>query len=198
VIIGDHVTGEDLVDGKREAVAIPGHTGGPHTPWIMYSCLAAQNRGAVINHVWWPTDSDPLEMPASRRAQWVVQQVRPILHGLQRPLLVGKSLGTHAAILAAEKDLPAVWITPLIAPGAADDRLVEALRNSSAPCLLIGGTADPTWDGALARKLTTHVFEAEGADHGLYVPGPLAASAAILSRMVTAVEHFLDETVWPI
>jgi hypothetical protein len=29
------------------------------------------------------------------------------------------------------------------------------------------------------------------------VPGRLAASAAVLGRMATAVEDFLDEVVWP-
>jgi hypothetical protein len=31
----------------------------------------------------------------------------------------------------------------------------------------------------------------------MYVPGPLAASAAVLGQVATAVEDFLDEVVWP-
>jgi pimeloyl-ACP methyl ester carboxylesterase len=164
----------------------------------MYPCDAAENRGATIHPVWWTVDGDPLDIPTSHRAHWVVDQVRPALSGLDRPLLIGKSLGTHGAILAAELSLPAVWVTPLIAPGKwYGDSVTSALRQATAPVLLIGGTADPSWDGDLARSLTPHVFEAEGADHGLYVPGPLAGSAAVLGRMVTAVEQFLDEVIWP-
>jgi hypothetical protein len=73
---------------------------------------------------------------------------------------------------------------------------VAALQAATAPMLLIGGTADETWDGALARKLSPHVLEVDGADHGLYVRGPLAASAAVLGLVATAVERFLDEIVW--
>jgi len=32
---------------------------------------------------------------------------------------------------------------------------------------------------------------------GMYAPGPLAASAAVLRLVATAVERFLDEVVWP-
>ena len=183
--------------GRRDVVAIPGGIGGPYTPWVMYPCDAAENRGATIHKVWWPIE-DPLDIPADQRAGWVVEQVRPRLSGVSRPLLVGKSLGTHGAILASEMDLPGVWVTPLIAPGKwYGDSIVRALRRATAPCLLIGGTADESWDGALARDLSPHVFEAEGASHGLYVPGPLANSMAVMGEVVTAVERFLDEVVWP-
>jgi hypothetical protein len=89
--------------------------------------------------------------------------------------------------------LPAVWLTPLLDNPA----LTVALRAATAPFLLVGGTGDRTWNGDRARELTPHVLEIEGADHGLYVPGRLAASAAVLGRMATAVEDFLDEVVWP-
>ena len=142
------------MEDKRDAVAIPGGMGGPYTPWLMYPCDAAQNRGATIHPVHWPIGGDPLHIPADQRADWVADQVRPKLGGLSHPLLVGKSLGTHAAILAAEMNLPAVWVTPLIAPGKwYGDRVTQALRRATAPCLLIGGTADASWDGALAREL---------------------------------------------
>jgi hypothetical protein len=181
---------------KREVLAVPGGMGGPHTPWVMYPCDAAAARGATVHPLHWT--GDPMDIPADKRADWVTGQVRSELSGLSHPLLVGKSLGTHAAILAAELDLPAVWVTPLIAPGKwYGDRVAEALARATAPCLLIGGTADASWDGALARELSPHVFEAQGADHGLYVTGPLAASMAVMAEVVTAVERFLDEVVWP-
>jgi hypothetical protein len=110
-----------------------------------------------------------------------------------RPLLIGKSLGTHAASTAADHALPAVWLTPLLTL----DRVVDALRRATAPALLVGGTADRFWDGRLAEELSPHVLEVDGADHGMYVPGPLANSAAVLGQVVTAVENFLDDVVWP-
>ncbi|MEU7847240.1 hypothetical protein AB0B74_26595 [Micromonospora parva] len=37
----------------------------------------------------------------------------------------------------------------------------------------------------------------DDADHGMYVPGPLTGSIAVLSRVVVAVEEFLDAIGWP-
>ena len=125
-------------------------------------------------------------------------QVAPVLdevvsgRGDVDQLLIGKSLGTHAAALAAERQLPAVWLTPLLIL----EPVVAALRAATRPFLLVGGTADPAWDGKLARELSPHVLEVVDADHGMQVPGPLANSAAVLGQVATAVEDFLDRVVW--
>jgi hypothetical protein len=50
---------------------------------------------------------------------------------------------------------------------------------------------------AARQRGAPHVFEVQGGDHGLHVPGPLARSAAILGRLATAVEDFLDNVIWP-
>jgi hypothetical protein len=88
---------------------------------------------------------------------------------LATPLLIGKSLGSLAAPVAAGRGLPAVWLTLLLT----------------------------VWDGRLARSVTPHVLEIDGADHGMFVPGRLAESAEVLGRVITAVEDFLDQQVWP-
>ncbi|MGH3264836.1 MAG: hypothetical protein ACRDNS_22920, partial [Trebonia sp.] len=105
-----------------------------------------------------------------------------------------KSLGTLAASVAADRALPAVWFTPLLT----EPQVPEALRRATAPFLLIGGTADDWWDGDVARSVTPHVVEISGADHGLFAPGPLKESAAVLAEVSTAVERFLDQVVWPV
>jgi hypothetical protein len=53
------------------------------------------------------------------------------------------------------------------------------------------------WRPDLARELTPHVLSVPGADHGMFVPGPLAGSAAVLGQVATAVERFLDDIAWP-
>lgn len=60
----------------------------------------------------------------------------------------------------------------------------------------MGGSADPAWDGALARRLSPPVLEVEGADHGMYVAGPLTDSITVLGQVVAAVEEFLDTIRW--
>jgi hypothetical protein len=180
----------------RTVLVVPGRMFGPYTPLLMYAGDAAEARGAQLRALHWTPPSD---LDADGAAEWVRGQVGPVLDEVTEtggpPLVIGKSLATYAAALTAERGLPAVWLTPLLR----EPEVVEALRGASAPYLLVGGTADElAWDGELARKLSPHVLEVDGADHGMFVPGPLAGSAAVLGRVVTAVERFLDEVVWPV
>lgn len=179
----------------RSAIVVPGGMYGPHTPLLMYAADAAEARGAAVRHIWWIRPDEAVALDRADRGPWVLEQLRPVLVEATgaRPLLVGKSLGAFAAPLAADLRLPAVWLTPDLT----SDWLVDALRRASAPFLLVGGTADPMWDGEVARQLSPHLLEIEGADHGMSVLGPLAASAAVLGEVATAIESFLDAWVWP-
>jgi hypothetical protein len=121
---------------------------------------------------------------AAEQRAWVMAQVAQAVDqvvmatGAAAPVVIAKSFGTMAAPVVADRGLPAVWLTPVLT----DEPTVAALRGATGPCLLAGGTADGFWDGAIARSITPYVVEIEGADHGLFVPGELAASAAVLVR----------------
>ena len=174
-----------------DAVVIPGRLYGPGVPLLMYSGDVAQRRGARVHRHFW--SQEPPKRFGPDVEGWVCGEVAPLLDSVDsRALVIGKSLATNAAALAAERSLPAVWLTPLLnVPW-----VVAALGRASAPLLLVGGTADPAWDGALARSLSPHVFELDGADHGMYVAGPLTDSITLLGQVVTAVEEFLDMIGW--
>jgi hypothetical protein len=183
----------------RAAVLAPGGNYGPDGPLLMFAGKAAQQRGATLHPATW-------DLGAEDSHAMVVARVGQVIDGLViggpdvidgpagtgSPVIFGKSLGTMAAPVAADRGLPAVWFTPLLT----DADVAAALRRATAPCLLVGGTADDWWDGAVARAVTPHVLEIEGADHGMFVPGPLAVSAAVLGEVATAVERFLDDVVW--
>ena len=175
-----------------DAVILPGRLYGPAAPLLMYTGDVAERRGATPHRHWWSREPpDPFEAGIEA---WVRDEAVPVLDSVGgSPFLVGTSLGTNAAGLAAERSLPAVWLTPVLTV----PWIVAGLRRATAPVLLIGGTADRVWDGALARRLSPHVFEVEGADHGMYVPGPLPDSIEVLGRVVVAVEEFLDTIDWP-
>lgn len=113
--------------------------------------------------------------------------------GVTAPVVIGKSLGSLAAPLVADRGLPAVWFTPLLT----DEPIVLALRRATASCVLVGGTADRLWGGRTARSVSPHVVEVDAADHGMFVPGQLSASAAVLAQVMSAVELFLAQVVWP-
>jgi hypothetical protein len=184
------------VAGGRTAVVVPGGSGGPATPLLGYAAEAAERRGARPYPVWWNRPGEAMAMAASPadRGPWVCGEVEPVLAGAgRRPLLIGRSLGSNAAALAADRRLPAVWLNPMLTTGWVS----AALERAEAPFLLVGGAADTEWwDGALARTLTPYVLEVPGADHRMMVPGPLSASAEILGLVATAVEEFLDAVVW--
>jgi hypothetical protein len=184
------------VAAGRSAVVVPGGSGGPATPLLGYAAEAAERRGARPYPVWWNRPGEAMAMAASPEARgpWVCGEVGPVLSAAgHRPLLIGRSLGSNAAPLAADRRLPAVWLNPMLA----SDWVRSGLARAEAPCLLVGGTADTEWwDGALARQLTPYVLEVAGADHRMMVPGPLSRSAEILGLVVTAVEEFLDAVVW--
>lgn len=179
----------------RRAVIIPGRFYGPHQPLLFYASMVVRARAATAEPLDWnPSESLELDAPPAALHAWVRDQVTPVLDRLGgRPVLIGRSLATYAADLAAQRGLPAIWYTPLLL----DDLVVAALRASTAPFQLIGGTADTVaWDGSLARSLTPYVCEIPDADHGLMVPAGLGASAAVLGEVTAAVEEFLDEVVW--
>ncbi|UQU65125.1 alpha/beta hydrolase [Couchioplanes caeruleus] len=175
-----------------DAVVIPGGRFGPYAPLLMYAGDVAEQRGATVHRHSWSHEFPPPNRPEIE--SWVAADVAPLIDSVAgRPLLIGKSLGTNAATLTAQRSLPAVWLTPLLTlPWVAD-----ALSRATAPFLLVGGTADETWDGDLARRLSPHVLEVRGANHGMYVPGPLTDSVAVLSHVVAATGDFLDAIGWP-
>ncbi len=132
---------------------------------------------------------DPLRW-VEERAEAAIQHV----DGANPPLLIAKSLTSLAAPLAARLGLSAVWLTPLInASGTSMSQLVtDGLAAASAPCLLVGGSVDPSWDAVIARSVPrAEVLEISGADHLLQVPGDVAGSLDALDRVVSAVASFI-------
>lgn len=174
----------------------PGGNSNAEVPLVKYAMLAAQRRGAQVQRITWRLSGDRSGFAAERDR--VMSQVAAaadeILAAGASPVVIAKSLGSLAAPVVADRGLAAVWFTPLLT----DEPTVAALRRAAGRCLMIGGTADPFWDGPTARLVTANVVEADGADHGMFVPGRLASSAAVLGRVATAVEDFFDSFVWPL
>lgn len=181
---------------RRQALLLPGRNYSVQGPLLMYTHVALQSRGAHTYPLVWK-DADQLTADTQGMIDGVCEQTEAVLdrvHNDDPPLLVGKSLGTAAAILAAHHGLPAIWFTPFLQHYP----IVQALRRSTAPYLLVGGTADPAWNTALARELPGEVCEVQGADHGMFIRGrPLVESAHAMADVIEAVEAFIDTAVWP-
>lgn len=179
----------------RWAILAPGGNSNAEVPVLKYARLAAERRGATVRPITWRLSGDRSGFTGERErvASQVAAAVDEIISATgSAPVVIGKSLGSLAASAVAERGLAAVWLTPLLT----DEPTASALRRATGPCLLVGGTADPYWDGREARLISAHVVEVDGADHGMFVPGRLASSAAVLGQLATAVEDFLDTCVW--
>ncbi len=179
----------------RSAILAPGGNYGADGPLLMYARLAVHRRGGRTRPIVWEL---PGSADLSQQRGQVASQVNSAIDEViaatgTAPVIIGKSLGSLAAPAAADRGLAAVWFTPLLS----DEPTVAALRRAPGPCLLVGGTADQSWDGQTARSITPDIVEIDGADHGMFVPGQLAASATVLGQVITAVEDFLDHIVWP-
>ncbi|MBA3520182.1 MAG: hypothetical protein H0T75_21670, partial [Rhizobiales bacterium] len=136
----------------RWVILLPGANYPPAAPLLWFAREAAVAGGwnvLAVSDTFNGTD-DPLRW-VEERAEAAIQHVE----GPIPPLLIAKSLTSLAAPLAARLGLSAVWLTPLInAAGTSESQLVlDGLAAASAPCLLVGGSADPTWDAAIGLSL---------------------------------------------
>jgi pimeloyl-ACP methyl ester carboxylesterase len=176
-----------------DTVVIPGGLFGPAAGMLMYASIVADRRGTTVHRHSWSRKPPNPHVPDVEA--WVDGEIRPLLDTVGgRPMLIGKSLGSNAAALAAERSLPAVWLTPALT----SPWVRAALERATAPFLLVGGTADTQWwDACQAGRLSPHVLEVEGANHGMMVPGPLTNSTAVLGRVLTAMDEFFDAIDWP-
>ena len=175
----------------RTALLVPGRKYTVQAPLLAYIGEALERRSVAVERMTWspPDDATP---------SWVAQQVGARLAWMGgHPLVVGKSLGTLAAPLAGAtgKVLPGIWLTPLLG----EPFVLAALRSPRAPALVVGGTADHIggWEPDVVASLGTAVHQVANGDHSLMVPGPLVNSARVLGDVITAVEQFIDQVVWP-
>lgn len=182
--------------GGRSAVLAPGGNNNAEVPLLAYARLAAERRSARVRAVSWDLGAGRPEIDQHR--EMVATKIAAAVEDLTSstgaaPLVIGKSLGSLAAPVVAERGLAAIWFTPLLI----DEPTAAALACATGPFLLAGGTADVYWDGRIARSLTPHIVEIDGAGHAMFVPGPASASVAVLGQVFTAVEAFLDDVLWP-
>jgi hypothetical protein len=180
-------------DPDRVAFLIPGYEYSAERPLLHFARAVFLRHGWTTQEVWWP------ERPPQRGGREIrpwYAQLRSFVHAhLTRVLdaeaapriaLVGKSMGTFAAGLAADRGLPGVWLTPVLR----DSEVAVDLRRGAAPFLLVGSAADPSWDAEAARALGSY-YEVEDADHGMETDDDPVNSAEILRRTTIAMDGFV-------
>ncbi|MFC4066268.1 alpha/beta hydrolase [Actinoplanes subglobosus] len=181
-------------DPHRVAFLIPGLGYSAERPLLHFARAVLIRHGWTTQTVWWPEQPpqrDGQDLPAwfDRLRSFVHLHLTEVLRTETAPkvALVGKSIGSFAAALAADRNLPGIWLTPLLR----DSPVSDDLRRSTAPFLLVGSTADRSWDAAIARSLGRPFYEADGADHGMETEDDPVNSADILRRTTVAMDEFV-------
>lgn len=172
----------------RWSIILPGAMYLPDAPLLWFAREAVMASGYNVLAVWDTFDH------RGHGERWVDERFAAAIEAVpdQVPLLIAKSLTTLAAGGAARRRLPAVWLTPLLSHEHPAARAVIAgLRAGSAASLLVGGLADESWDGEVARSLPhARVVEVADADHVLQVPGDPGRSIEALATVTAAVTDF--------
>ena len=170
-------------DPGRVCSVFPGRGYTPDRSLLYYCRMLLLDRGWTVREVWW-ADGDKTDSEAAlTQAKEELDAVSSGLH-----LVVAKSLGSFALPLAVERGLPGVWLTPILTEAS----IATAVRDLSAPSLLVGGTKDRLWNGEVARQSTADVLELDGADHSLELGESVGPSLAALQQVVGRVATFVD------
>jgi pimeloyl-ACP methyl ester carboxylesterase len=171
-------------DAARRAVLLPGARYPTRAPLLWFAREVAIARGFGVLEVLDepPAGEDPFAWARDRALRAL--EHRPS----ELDVVIGKSLASDVADLVADRELPAIWLTPLLdRPG-----ILAALARTTRPTLLVGGTADPTWrPDALPDNVMLDRLQLDGLDHGLQLPGDPQASLNALRKVVKKVDRFL-------
>ena len=167
----------------RTALLLPGVNYSPNHPLLYYAQKVLLAQGWSVEEVWWNPEDLSSEEAVIRKASAALDKVAD-----HNPLVIGKSIGSLALPLVAQLGWPAIWLTPLLHRPA----LIVALKSATNKTLLVGGTADDTWNSATAKASGWQVLEMPGADHSLEIPGDPLASTKLLSDLVATMESFVE------
>jgi hypothetical protein len=175
-------------DPDRWVVVLPGMQYTTQAPLLWFAREAAEQRRFTVLEVLdsLPDGADP--------AGWARDRARRALdHAAAHAsevVVVGKSLASAAAGLAADRLLPAVWLTPLLN----QPRVVDDVARASRPALLAGGSADEAWrPDALPDSGLLEIVHLDGLDHSLQRAGDPPASLQALRAVTERVGRFLDD-----
>lgn len=174
-------------DPVGTAVVVPGRGYPPQAPLLFFAGIALLQHGWRVEHHWW---DPPAHETDEQTSAWVREEVGGALPSSGRVLVVGKSLGSYAAPLAAERGLPAIWLTPILEVPA----IAHAVVANPAPQLLVGGSADDLWDSAVARDLESasrSVVEIPDGDHILMTHGDVVRGVEAHLEVVRVIETWL-------
>jgi pimeloyl-ACP methyl ester carboxylesterase len=177
-----------LFSGNPDSVAVllPGAGYVPAAPLLWFAREAAQAHGWSVLQVW--DEFDRIQDPE----EWVADRLEAALAFVGEAgdrLVIAKALSSLALPATAAAAIPGVWFTPLL------DRedVRAALEAVQAPTLVVGATADPTWDADFVANLeNVEVVEIDGSNHVLAHATDPTRSIDYLRTVTQGVGSFID------
>ncbi|MFF4398680.1 alpha/beta hydrolase [Streptomyces sp. NPDC001480] len=175
--------------GDRVAVVVPGVGYSPARPLLHFARSVLLQHGWTVQELWWHVPGDFSQFTVDDRIAWAERQVTQAIdaEGGACRLLVGKSLGSLACGISADRDIAAAWLTPVLTIS----HVARALQRAQAPTLLIGGGADKLWDSRIAESLQHDILEVPSADHGLELADDAAGSVDVLRQVISRLDRFI-------
>ena len=171
---------------ERHAILLPGAGYTPAHPVLHFTKRVLEVHGWTVAPASWPADEDARRNPDQMVGAIAAELIDSA--DSAQPLMVGKSIGSLAIPLAAERGLSGIWFTPLLRR----PQVVDALERLPDPTLLIGSTGDETWDPDVAHRSKHQVLELNDANHGLELGGDPLGSIDALRTVIGAVDRFVE------
>jgi len=184
------------------AVILPGFRYTADMPSLHFAAQILVEKGADVLRVDYAySHTDFLTRSEAEQGRWLSTDVQAACQvvlaqrSYQQFTLVGKSLGT-LAIGYLLGDLrfhgaKCLWQTPLLGV----EWLRTRITQSKPPSLFVIGTADPSYLPAYLAELETATqgrsIVLDDVDHSLEVPGSVAHSLDVLTRIVAEMQKFL-------
>ena len=160
------------------ALLLPGQNFPVTMPLLHYTSQTLQVRGWTVDEVRWQAPADDIK-------GWALRETTRLLDRSQPDLVVGKSLSSLALPATARRGVAGVWLTPLLhLPELTSIRL-------DARHLLVGGTADRSWEPAVAAASDAKVMEIPDGDH-LLALGDIPTSIRVLADIQQRIAAFID------
>lgn len=173
--------------GAPVALILPGAGYTVQAPLLYWSILALAQAGWDVWSIDWHAEvraSAPADFP--RFVSSAVAQAEDTMPNAP-DLVIGKSLGTYAMPRFVRTDTRAVWLTPILtAPSVA-----EAAHFASERHLIVGGTADPSWDASALHNTRARVVSVPSGNHSLEIQNAGWHDSAIehLDLLDTVITH---------
>lgn len=168
-------------ESSRVALLLPGRGYTVNHPALYYVAEVARELGWRIEAVSWDsTDLSDHQVIAHGRT--AISSLRP-----DKDVVIGKSLGSLLLPEAVDRGLPGVWLTPLLHR----EEIRASVLRLAGPALLVGGSADESWDPDLAHRSGHAVLELSEGDHGFLLAGDAVGSARFLVSLVERARTFL-------